>query len=67
MRLVPTLLATAVLQYSTNAIAEDDESGSAAGSFVDEVIVTAQKRSQVIQDIPAAITAIDSGTLDVNR
>ena len=65
LRLVSALLATAALQYSSNAIAEDGESGSTAGNLIDEIVVTVQKRSQVIQDIPAAITAIDSSTLDV--
>ena len=44
LRLLPALLATAVLPYSTDAIAE--------AAFIDEIVVTAQKRSQVVQDIP---------------
>ncbi len=31
----------------------------------DEIVVTAQKRTQLLQDIPAAVTAIDSETFTV--
>ena len=55
------LLATSLLQYSTSALAEDGESDV----FIDEIIVTVQKRSQVIQDIPAAVTVIDGRALQV--
>ena len=57
--LAVVLLATSLLPYSTSALAEDGESGV----FIDEIIVTVQKRSQVIQDIPAAVTVIDGETL----
>ena len=33
---------------------------AADGAVLDEVVVTAQKRSQNIQDVPIAVTAVDS-------
>ena len=53
------LLAASLLQFSASAIAEGDESGA----FIDEIVVTVQKRSQVIQNIAAAVTVIDGREL----
>ena len=39
-------------------------SGSVLAADLDEVIVTAQKREQSIQDVPITITAIDGDTLE---
>lgn len=36
---------------------------SASGSQVDDIIVTAQRRSERLQDVPASISAVDSETL----
>ncbi|NRA41540.1 MAG: TonB-dependent receptor [Pseudomonadales bacterium] len=44
---------------STVVLAQDDEAG-----FIEEVVVTAQKREQNLQDVPVAITAIDAQQLD---
>ncbi|RYE40516.1 MAG: TonB-dependent receptor, partial [Hyphomicrobiales bacterium] len=38
-----------------------------AGYGVDEIIVTAQKREQSIQDVPIAVSALGEDTLQVNR
>jgi len=59
--LVKVLLAASLLQVSTSAIAEGDEPGAS----IDEIVVTAQKRSQVIQDIAAAVTVIDGRVLQI--
>ncbi|MBU6266690.1 MAG: TonB-dependent receptor [Sphingomonadales bacterium] len=37
------------------------------GGAMDEIIVTAQKREQRLQDVPVAVTAVNEGTLQVNR
>jgi len=61
LRLETVLLAASLLQVSTSAIAEGDEPGAS----IDEIVVTAQKRSQVIQDIAAAVTVIDGRVLQI--
>src|SRR5207244_2971350 len=38
-----------------------------AGSTLEEVVVTAQKRTQNLQDVPIAITAINAEALQANR
>jgi iron complex outermembrane receptor protein len=43
------------------ALAQDD------GVGLQEVIVTAQKREQRLQDVPASVTAISSESMEVNR
>ena len=35
-----------------------------SGLVIEEVIVTAQKREQSMQDIPVSVTAINSETID---
>jgi iron complex outermembrane receptor protein len=66
MRLRPARISLAALVLlSTIAAADETETGSVADDFIDEIIVTVQKRSQAIQDIPAAVTVIDGRTLQV--
>ena len=55
---VSTALVSSSL-LSTVVLAQDDEAG-----FIEEVVVTAQKREQNLQDVPVAITAIDAQQLD---
>jgi iron complex outermembrane receptor protein len=38
-----------------------------AASGVEEIVVTAQKREQRLQDVPLAVTAVSQNTLQVNR
>ncbi|ANI79280.1 TonB-dependent receptor [Sphingobium sp. EP60837] len=59
---VAILLASAA--YSSNALAQDSqvEDGS-----LQEIIVTAQKRSESLQDTPISIAAIDSAALESRR
>lgn len=46
---------------NTLAVAQEDDSLSAL--FLEEVVVTAQKREESIQDVPVAVTALDSRLL----
>ena len=39
------------------------QEGAAGGATIDEVVVTAQRRSESIQDVPIAITAVGEQTL----
>jgi iron complex outermembrane receptor protein len=57
------LLVSAILLASTSgAFAQGDSS-----LMLEEIIVTAQKRSQSVQDIPIAITAFDKATIERQR
>ena len=48
---------------SNSAIAQTDPSQPEADAGLEEVVVTAQKRSENVQDVPISITAIDGKTL----
>ena len=52
--------ALALSTAATSAIAQD------AGSGIVDIIVTAQKREQNLQDVPVAVTAISADALKVN-
>ncbi len=56
---VATLLASSSVAVSLPAYAQ-----SAAAEDTDEIVVTAQKREQNLQDVPVAITAIGTEKLD---
>jgi iron complex outermembrane receptor protein len=57
-----TLLASAILAATGgHALAQSDNLG------LEEIIVTAQKREQSIQDIPIAVSAFDSATIERQR
>jgi iron complex outermembrane recepter protein len=43
------------------------QSASGEGSGLEEIVVTAQKREQNLQDVPVAVTAISQASLQVNR
>jgi iron complex outermembrane receptor protein len=60
--LARTLLASTILAGSHALSAQAAEGGAPAG--LDEVIVTAQKRSENLQDVPMAIEAIGQQTLE---
>lgn len=52
-------LATAMIPFGLGALAVEPESGDPATAVaVDEVLVTARKREEVLRDVPAAVTAI---------
>ena len=41
--------------------------GSGGGSGVEEIVVTAQRREQRLQDVPLAVTAVTGTSLESNR
>lgn len=56
---VATLMASSAIGMSVPAFAQ-----AAAEDDNDEIVVTAQKREQNLQDVPVAITAIGTEKLD---
>ena len=58
------LAAVSLVALTTPAFAQDNpqENNSKAGG-VEEIIVTAQKREQNLQDVPVAVTAFSSATI----
>jgi iron complex outermembrane receptor protein len=55
------IVATGGVASTAFAQAADDSSG------IQEIIVTAQKREQSIQDVPVAVTALSQDSLEANR
>lgn len=53
----------AMMLAAGGALAEDDASRTAGPVVVDEIMVTAQKRAENVQDVPLAITAVRGETL----
>jgi len=62
---VYAVLAASILWVAPAALAQDVDEGSDVGMPFDEIIVTAQKRSQKLQDIAAAVSAIDRDAFEV--
>lgn len=56
----------ATLAMAAGVVHAQDQSGaaSAAGMAIEEVVVTAQKRVEKIQEVPMAVQAISAATLD---
>jgi iron complex outermembrane receptor protein len=59
---VVAALPTAALAQATAPVGSDQAAGG-----LQEIVVTAQKREQNVQDVPIAVTALNSATLEVNR
>ncbi len=57
------LTAVASAMLAPSAFAQQDEEAD-QGGFLDEIIVTAQKREQSVQDVPIAVTVLDSEKID---
>lgn len=64
VRVVPILLGSLFLnsQATAQSVNVPDEQGGA--SRVDEIVVTAQKRAESLQDVPIAITAVSGSALE---
>mgnify|MGYP001817928595 FL=1 len=58
-----TLLASAILMASGSQVFAQSDSSL----MLEEIIVTAQKREQSIQDIPIAVSAFDAATIERQR
>ena len=54
------LCGTATLAIATPAIAQQQSEPAAAPEGVGEIVVTAQRRAQNLQDVPVSITAFDA-------
>ena len=68
--LVRTAIASAVVGVAMPGVAaaQSTQEGAAARSGgLAEIVVTAQRRAENIQDVPVAVTALDSNTLDNMR
>ncbi len=52
---------------SSNAFAQAAQSSEGDNAGLEEIIVTAQKREQSVQDVPIAVTAVTQETLKANR
>ena len=63
------LIGTALASAVGSASGEDAPAapGNAKEEQLEEIVVTAQKREQLLQDVPIAVTAIDSATVQANR
>ncbi len=59
------LATTTAMVGITPALAQDTASSDNGG--LEEIIVTAQKREQSVQDVPIAVTAVSEATLQANR
>ena len=59
-RLTALLLASTMLAGATTALAADEE----AAASVEELVVTAQKKAENIQDVPVAVTALSTRKLE---
>ncbi|MDO9336952.1 MAG: TonB-dependent receptor [Caulobacter sp.] len=66
-----SLIALATAFAPAMALAQDEPEGAAGGSLVDELVITAQKREQNLQDVPIVVTTVgqqalqDAGVRDV--
>jgi outer membrane receptor protein involved in Fe transport len=62
-RLQPVMLCIGAAWLTSAAIAADSTPSAGSGAQLEEVIVTAQKRSERLQDVPVPVTALDADTL----
>ena len=63
LMITSAMAATAMLP--AQAFAAEDEEGATTG--IRDIVVTAQKREQSVQDVPIAVTAFDSEAIEDNR
>lgn len=54
----------AIFAATTSAALDDTESAADQAGKLGEIVVTAQKRSQSIQDVPISVTALSANALD---
>lgn len=56
---------TLVLAQPCTAYAQNEDSAQITG--LQDIVVTAQRREQNLQDVPISITALDAGAIEANR
>lgn len=61
---VASLCAAALLVPLSTMASEADSSDAFSGTRIEEVVVTAQKREEKLQDVPISITALGGAVLD---
>jgi iron complex outermembrane receptor protein len=61
------LLASAAVIVAQPALAQTETADASADNRVEEIVVTAQKREQSIQDVPISISALSADTIAANR
>jgi iron complex outermembrane receptor protein len=64
-QLMGTVLATIAAFSAVDVIAQDDVSSSNAPMALEEIIVTARKREEALQDTPVAVSAFSAEALQV--
>ncbi|HEX2813571.1 MAG TPA: TonB-dependent receptor [Sphingopyxis sp.] len=67
VRLLPaihTTVSLAALAIATPAFAQDAPADDNSGGAIREIVVTAQKRSESVQSIPIAVTALDEKAME---
>ncbi|EHJ61731.1 TonB-dependent receptor [Novosphingobium pentaromativorans] len=62
-----TCLFHAPAMAQDSASAADDQSAQASHGGIEEIVVTAQRREQNLQDVPVAVTAVTASTIEGNR
>src|SRR5690625_4103555 len=60
----PGLMTVAILLVQAAGLAATAEAQAGRSASLEEVVVTAQKREESLQEIPIAITAMDTATLE---
>ena len=64
---IQMLAATTALTTAMPAFAQATATQEASSGGLEEIVVTAQKREQSLQDVPVAVTAISAASLESNR
>ncbi len=64
---IAALAATTALTAAMPAFAQASAAPEAESGGLEEIVVTAQKREQSLQDVPVAVTAISENALTTNR
>lgn len=58
-------IASCLIMISAKALAIDNDAQNSIGFLIEEVIVTAQKRQENLQEVPVAVSVFDKETLQV--
>lgn len=61
------LLLTGAFAGSSAMAQQPADAGDAASGLIEEILVTAQRRSENLQEVPISITALTSDDIDTHR